>query len=243
MQWGTATDGRRVFFTESDADGVQYTLPNGQRIAYSSFGALDAATGRVLWQVPEPHGGRSISPVTYAGGVVYTGSMNNSMYALDASSGRTLWEYQGAGSSNAGPAIVGGRLYWGNGYSRGGTASTKFYSFALTAGPSSSSPPPAGACTATYRVISQWPGGFQGEVTVKAGPAPVNGWSVRWAFASGQTITQLWNGTPTTSGANVTVRNVTYNVTIPAGATTTFGFLAGWNGTNAVPSPVTCSSP
>jgi outer membrane protein assembly factor BamB len=263
IQWGTATDGRRIFFTESDADGVQYPLPNGQQITYSSYGALDVATGRVLWQVPEPHGGRSIGPVTYANGVVYAGAMNNWMYALDAGSGAELWQYQGAGSSNAGPAVVGGRLYWGNGYSRGGTASTRFYAFALPGGSASSSPsssasrspsaspspsapsspPPAGACAAVYRVISQWPGGFQGEVTVRAGTAPVSGWSVRWTFANGQTITQLWNGTQTTSGTGVTVRNVSYNAAIPANGTTTFGFLANWSGANAIPSPVTCTSP
>lgn len=28
-------------------------------------------------------------------------------------------------------------------------------------------PPPGGACTATYRVVSQWTDVFQGEVTVR----------------------------------------------------------------------------
>ncbi|MFI5915989.1 cellulose binding domain-containing protein [Dactylosporangium sp. NPDC051541] len=80
-------------------------------------------------------------------------------------------------------------------------------------------------------------------MTVRAGTAAVNGWSVRWTFANGQTITQLWNGTQSTSGANVTVRNVSYNATIPANGTTTFGFLANWTGSNTVPTPISCSSP
>ncbi|MFI5909291.1 endo-1,4-beta-xylanase [Dactylosporangium sp. NPDC051541] len=97
----------------------------------------------------------------------------------------------------------------------------------------SSSPPPAGACAATYKITGSWPGGFQGEVSV-TGSKP--GWTVKWAFANGQTISQLWGGTVSQSGANVTVTPASWNNTPPA----TFGFLASWNGTNAVPT-VTCA--
>ncbi|GAB7044499.1 MULTISPECIES: outer membrane protein assembly factor BamB family protein [Catenuloplanes] len=131
IEWGTATDGRRIYFAETNNDRVPYTLPDGRTIDYSSFGALDVATGRVLWQVPEPHGGLAVGPATVANGVVYHGALNGYMYALDAATGAVLWEFQGAGASNAGPAVVDGRLYWGNGYQRLGAASTTFYSFAL----------------------------------------------------------------------------------------------------------------
>lgn len=285
IEWGTSNDGSRIFFTSSNMDGQPHTLPNGQTINYSSFGALDAATGRILWQVPEPRQGRAIGPTTYANGVVYVGSMNNWMYALNASNGQVLWQYQGAGSSNAGPAIVGGRIYWGNGYQRGGTSSTRFYSFGLAGNPTTppattppattrppttppatppvttppattrppttppattppvTTPPPSGACSATYQVTTQWTGGFQGEVTVRAGNAPINGWTVRWTYANGQTVTQAWNATVTSSGSTVTARNVSYNGSVPANGTTTFGFLGSWNGTNSAPTSVTCTSP
>lgn len=131
IEWGTATDGRRIYFTETDYDRVPYQLPGGETIDHSSFGALDVHTGRIVWQVAEPHGGLAVGPATTAGGVVYHGALNGYMYALDAATGELLWEHQGAGASNAGPAIVDGRLYWGNGYQRLGAASTTFYSFAL----------------------------------------------------------------------------------------------------------------
>jgi cellulase/cellobiase CelA1 len=183
--------------------------------------------------------------------------MNTWMYALDARDGRVLWQFQGAGSANAGPAIVAGRVYWGNGYSRGGTASTRFYSFRLPGGqsPSPTAPSPTASptvsptsapnapCTATYRVVGQWPGGFQAEMTVRAGTAPVNGWTVRWAFGNGQAITQIWNATATTTGATVTARNLSYNGSLPPNASTTFGFLGSWNTTNTAPAAVTCASP
>jgi polyvinyl alcohol dehydrogenase (cytochrome) len=277
IEWGTANDGQRIFFTETDQDRVGYQLPNGQTINYSSFGALDAATGRILWQVPEPHGGQAIGPATTANGVVYVGALNGYMYALDAATGAVLWQYQGAGSSNAGPAIVDGTLYWGNGYQQVSTGSTTFYAFALPGGgptgPPSTSPstspsasprpstsaspssspstspstgpttPPSSACAGTYRIVSQWPGGFQGEVTVRAGASAINAWTVRWTFPNGQTISQLWNGSYTSNGSSITVRNVSYNAVLPANGTTSFGFLGNWNGSNTAPASLTCTSP
>jgi hypothetical protein len=109
-----------------------------------------------------------------------------------------------------------------------------------SAPPTSSSPAPVGACSAAYRTINSWPGGFQGEVTVTAGVSAINGWTVRWTLASGQAITQLWNGTLTPNGSAITVRNVTWNGALAARASTAFGFTA--SGTVSTPT-LTCTSP
>ncbi|MBO4210658.1 cellulose binding domain-containing protein, partial [Micromonospora echinofusca] len=101
--------------------------------------------------------------------------------------------------------------------------------------------PPA-ACTARYRVTGQWSGGFQGEVEVVAGSTAVNGWTVNWAFPNGQQISSSWSATVTASGSSVTARNVGYNGNLAAGTSTTFGFLASWNGTNAAPATLTCTA-
>jgi mannan endo-1,4-beta-mannosidase len=76
---------------------------------------------------------------------------------------------------------------------------------------------------------------------VTAGSAAISGWTVTWTFANGQTVTQAWNATVTSSGSTVTARNVSYNGTLAAGATTTFGFLGSWTGTNSVPA-VSCTA-
>ncbi|MEU4235579.1 cellulose binding domain-containing protein [Nonomuraea sp. NPDC026600] len=115
----------------------------------------------------------------------------------------------------------------------------------LTPGGSTPTPTPTvtpvGGCTATFKNVGQWTGGFQGEVTVKnTGTATTNAWTVGWTFANGQQISQIWGGTLTANGATVSVRNVSWNGTLAAGATATFGFLASWNGTNTAPAP-TCS--
>ncbi len=109
-----------------------------------------------------------------------------------------------------------------------------------SAPPASSRPPTTGACSATYRTVNPWPGGFQGEVTVTAGSSAITSWTTIWTLASGQTITQLWSGTLTTSGSAVTVRNVSWNGALSPGSSTTYGFIA--NGTPSSPT-ITCTSP
>ncbi|GAA1770347.1 cellulose binding domain-containing protein [Luedemannella helvata] len=112
----------------------------------------------------------------------------------------------------------------------------------VTTQPVTSAPVTAGgACTATYAVVNQWPGGFQASVTVVAGAAPLTGWTVTWTFGNGQAISQAWNATVTTSGAAVTARNVSYNGNLAARASTEFGFLASATGTNSAPT-LTCAA-
>jgi hypothetical protein len=108
--------------------------------------------------------------------------------------------------------------------------------------PPPTTPPPAGAgCTAAYSQAGQWTGGFQGEVRVTAGAAPISGWTVTLTFANGQRVTQGWNAVLATSGTAVTARNAAHNGALAAGASTTFGFLGSWSGTNAPPT-VSCTA-
>jgi poly(hydroxyalkanoate) depolymerase family esterase len=109
--------------------------------------------------------------------------------------------------------------------------------------PPSSPPPATGACTATYQVTSNWGTGFQATVTVRNnGTATINGWTVRLTLASGQTITNLWNGVNTGTSGAVTVKNASYNGTLPGSGSTSFGYVANGNGATA-PSNVGCTSP
>lgn len=59
-------------------------------------------------------------------------------------------------------------------------------------------------------------------------------------FPAGTTVTQLWNGTLSGSGSTYTVRNESWNGTVGAGGTVSFGFLGG--GSPAAPT-LTCTSP
>ena len=99
-------------------------------------------------------------------------------------------------------------------------------------------PSASAQCKVVYTISSQWSGGFGAALSIQnTGTTALSSWTLTWAFANGQTVSQLWNGTETQSGANVTVKNLSYNGSIPAGATLTgVGFNGTWNNvTNAVP--------
>lgn len=96
-------------------------------------------------------------------------------------------------------------------------------------------PPPAGACTAAYEVGSQWNTGFTGNVTVSCSGASLSSWTVTWTYGAGQQITQAWNANCTQSGAAVTCVNASYNGSVPDGGSVSFGFNANWSGSNPAP--------
>lgn len=98
------------------------------------------------------------------------------------------------------------------------------------------------SCKIHYAVTNQWPGGFGATITItNTGTTAINGWNLQFSFANGQTITQLWNGSFTQTGSAVTVTNLSYNGSIPAGASASSapGFNGTWNGSNAVPTAFT----
>jgi cellulase/cellobiase CelA1 len=87
-----------------------------------------------------------------------------------------------------------------------------------------------------YTVTSQWSGGFGTSITItNTGSTAINGWTLTWSFANGQTITQIWNATDTQSGGNVSATNLSYNGSIAPGSNTNFGFNGAWSGTNTAP--------
>ncbi|MFI1192324.1 glycosyl hydrolase [Micromonospora sp. NPDC020750] len=107
--------------------------------------------------------------------------------------------------------------------------------------PTSPTPTPtaSASCTASWKLVNQWPGGFQAEVTVRnSGTAPITGWTVRWTFGAGQSVANSWNATVSTSGNTVTARNVGWNGRLAPGGTATLGLIGG--GSAPTPTP-TCA--
>jgi len=112
-----------------------------------------------------------------------------------------------------------------------------------TSRPPTTTPPPAGTgCTATFTKVSEWQGNFQGEILVRnTGTTTMSAWTTTFTFLNGQTISQLWGGTFTQSGGNVTIRNLSWNGTLAPNGTATAGFIASWTTTNSPPSNLTCN--
>ncbi|MEH0546884.1 glycoside hydrolase family 18 chitinase [Streptomyces sp. B21-105] len=94
------------------------------------------------------------------------------------------------------------------------------------AGPAQAAP----TATATYTKASDWGTGFEGRWTVKnTGTTAISSWTVEWDFPSGTSVTSAWDADVTSSGTHWTARNKSWNGSLAAGASVSFGF----NGTGA----------
>ncbi len=155
IEYGSAVDGTRVYVSEGNTKQVgheagTYTLPDGQTINYGSYAALDAATGKILWQVPDPAGAKGIDngkpctrdgprencagafpkgAVTVVNGVIYGCSTapTGPLYAFDAATGKLLWSFDGGASCDTRATVIGDAVYW--------AAGKTLYGFTPNAGP------------------------------------------------------------------------------------------------------------
>jgi hypothetical protein len=92
----------------------------------------------------------------------------------------------------------------------------------------------AGGVRVTFARTSAWDSGYNGEIRItNTAAAGVSGWTLQFDLAD--RITSLWSGVVQTSGPpHWAVRNESWNGSIAAGATVSFGFSA--DGTSGVPS-------
>jgi polyvinyl alcohol dehydrogenase (cytochrome) len=148
VEFGTATDGERIYVAEANTSRMPVTLAGtgpfaGMTVTSGYWSALHPVTGSILWQTPDPQDSKNPGFVTAANGVVYVGSAEGTggnMYALDGSSGAVLWSFASGGSVFSAPAVVHGTLFWGSGYTRNAAcpngfnscvANNKVYAFGL----------------------------------------------------------------------------------------------------------------
>jgi polyvinyl alcohol dehydrogenase (cytochrome) len=106
---------------------------------------MDAATGEIIWQIPEygsnPFNAKapptSSAALTVANGVLYAGSQSGDMLAIEAATGKILWTFASGGTVMGGPSIVNGTVYWGSGYNYlfiTGKPNNKLYAFTVPGG-------------------------------------------------------------------------------------------------------------
>lgn len=96
-------------------------------------------------------------------------------------------------------------------------------------------------CSATARTENAWGSGAVQTVTVANGPTGRTDWSTAVTLPAGATVTNLWNGTWTQSGRTLSVRNASWNGTLAAGATTSYGYQLASSTSPATPTALSCS--
>ncbi|MFE9805458.1 glycosyl hydrolase family 18 protein [Streptomyces sp. NPDC005548] len=95
----------------------------------------------------------------------------------------------------------------------------------------------ATSATATYTKTQDWGTGFGGQWTVKnTGTAAISSWAIEWDFPTGTSVTSAWDADVTHSGNHWTAKNKSYNGTLAAGASLSFGFNGAGSG-----SPTNCT--
>lgn len=125
IEFGLASDGERVYA------GISNHPRQG------SISALDGATGKILWQTPDPTNKANFGPVTVSGTgknrLVWAGSVSGFVRAYDAETGKILWEFDTGGAVGGGITVAGGTVYVGSGYTflRIGKANNKLYAFSI----------------------------------------------------------------------------------------------------------------
>lgn len=154
LQWGSATDGKRIYVAESNSANLN--VPG-------YWSALDPSTGQELWRTTDPSPGigaescpffpgctwgavgigfgySTQGPVSVANGVVYGCSLSPvgaNMVAMDAATGQIKWTFNSGASCIGGAAIANGTVYWGTGYRSFAplsTAGEKLYAFTPNGG-------------------------------------------------------------------------------------------------------------
>jgi len=149
-QWGSASDGQKIYVAISDV-GIRGeadpTSPMGFRMAVDpkqggGLHAFDLKTGKAVWEAkPSPCAAtqKICSPaqsaaVTAIPGVVFSGSVDGHLRAYSASKGEVLWDVdtarefatvngkpaRGGSMDIAGPAVVNGMVFVNSGYGQWG---------------------------------------------------------------------------------------------------------------------------
>ncbi len=228
----------------------------------NSWWLIDIEAGFELWQggaglatnsfSVNVNGGGGGNTVTVTSPGNQTGTVGTAtsaqVRATDSGSGQTL-TYSASGlppglSINSSSGLISGTPTTSGTYNvtataRDGTGASGSASFTWTINGSGGGGG-GGTCTATYSLVNSWQGGFQAQVTVTNGSSARTGWTVGWTFPGDQKINNIWNATDTQSGASVIAKNMSYNGSLGAGASTTFGFTAT-DTNNASPTSLTCS--
>ncbi|MFD6138749.1 glycoside hydrolase family 9 protein [Promicromonospora sp. NPDC060271] len=213
--------GRLVWGTEPTGTGTPTDTTAPGTPARPTASAVTSSGARLTWPAVTDGGD---PPSGVAGYDVYR--LQGSTEVLAGSSTTTAYTVSGLAPDTSYSFVVRARDNAGN-----PSGASPAVTFTTTAGP-------AGGCRVSYSANS-WSDGFTGSVRITNDTtAPVT-WTLRFAFPSGQRVTQGWGATWTQSGTAVAATGLAWNATLAPGASTDVGFNGSHTGVNTSPSEFT----
>jgi len=135
IEWGSATDGKRVYAANSDISTLTGAAPPNP----GGLAAIDIRSGKLVWKTmpPEPAckgapgcSAGQLAAVTAVPGVVFSGSMDGHLRGYSAATGKIIWDFDttprfatvngvtahGGSMSGSGPTVSGDMLYVTSGF-------------------------------------------------------------------------------------------------------------------------------
>ncbi|MEV8097055.1 glycosyl hydrolase family 18 protein [Kitasatospora sp. NPDC085879] len=92
----------------------------------------------------------------------------------------------------------------------------------------------AAGATATFAKDQDWGTGYGGSYTISNGTtSAINGWTLEFDLPANNSVSSLWNASYTVASSHVTVKNPSWQPTIPAGGSYNFGFNIAYSGAYA----------
>ncbi|HEY1175400.1 MAG TPA: cellulase family glycosylhydrolase [Phytomonospora sp.] len=227
----------------------------GQRVFQGANGVSATSRCATVYTGCGPGGSAPAAPSALA----VTGTTSASV-ALSWTGSATATQYQvqrAAGACSAGGAFAQVGTSTATSFTNTGLAANTAYCYRVTAsnatgtsGPSatvtattSGSGGPSG-CTAAITVQNRWGNGYvvQPATVTNTRTTGITGWTVTFTLPAGHAITGSWNAALTGTTGTVTARNMPYNGTLAAGASTSFGFQVGTpNGDTQNPGTPSCA--
>ena len=251
----TVTLGYAGFAPSAGAPTVATLAPPGTGIATASSGTATAQTiapytSTVITLKPASTATPPTTPGTPVASAATSTSVNLS-WAASTSTSSTVTGYQVVSVNGQSETVVATPAT--NSAAISGLTPSTAYTFAVyaldaagdrsarsgTVSVTTAAGTTPGACKVTY-APNAWSGGFTANVTIaNTGATAWNGWTLKFAFPGDQKITNAWNAQAVQSGASVTATNLSYNASVAAGGSTSFGFQGTWTSSDASPTAFT----
>ncbi len=100
----------------------------------------------------------------------------------------------------------------------------------------------AAGCAVEFNTASDWGSGQVPSVTLRnTGSAPINGWSLSWTESNDVSVVNSWNAMLAKSGRAFVATPMSYNGTVPANGSVSFGMQIAYSGAKPLPLGLTWS--